>query len=171
MKRRRFLRQLLLGSGAVAIVNGPLGPTSVAHRSLVTLSRVQPNPRTGRWEFSHAIHYHDASTALRRLEPTQRLAPTMAAGQARLMLEIETRILWETATGRFEPEAVGAELIGDSLLLYQESKPMPAGTVTLESRLLQDVFPRQVHHVSIEWESPSRLLRLSAENPRAVLQI
>ena len=166
--RRRFLSQL--GAGSLALggsVFGGFRPL-LAHRSHVTLTRLLLNAQSGRWELIHAIHYHDAATALRRLEPGAGLVPTTPDGQARLMFEIEQHIHWSGANGVIQPVAVGAELAGDSVLLYQECLPALPGTpVQLESRFLHREFSDQVNHFNIEIKDPPRLLRLSAATPLA----
>ena len=166
--RRRFLSQL--GAGGLALgstVFGGFQPL-LAHRSHVTLTRLLSNAQTGRWELIHAIHYHDAATALRRLAPGSGLVPTTPDGQARLMFEIEQHIRWSGANGVIQPVAVGAELAGDSLLFYQECFPAtPETRVQIESRFLHREFSDQVNHFNIEINDPPRLLRLNATNPSA----
>lgn len=166
MQRRRFMGGLAVTAAAMT---GPLwGPhAAIAHRARVTLTRVLANPRTARWECIHAIHYHDAATALRRLAPGEGLAPTQPQGQARLMLEVERDILWSSTGEPLTLTAVGAELSSDSLWLYQECAPLPAGTaVSIESRLLQRVFADQVNRFSIEVANPPILLTANAATPR-----
>ena len=162
-------RDLLRGAGCAVLV--PLLGSTIselaAHRSHVTLTRLLPNPRTERWELIHAIHYHDAAMVLRKLSPGARLAPTSPEGQARLMLEIERRILWSTSAGAIALTPVGAELGGDSVLLYQEWLAPPRGTrVFIESRLLHEQHVGQVNRFSIETTTPPILLSTDASQPR-----
>lgn len=166
MQRRHLLKVAGLFSATLAVATGSL-PLALGHRSHVTLTRLLVNPRTAKWELIHAIHYHDAAIALRRLTPGQGLAATEAKGQARLMLEVEREILWSSDAGALELEAVGAELSGDSVLLYQECLAPPAGSlVTVQSRLLQGVFPDQLNRFSIEHSGSPRLFTANAGTPR-----
>ena len=162
-------RDVLRGLGGTALAAATAGTIDdiAAHRSHVTLTRLLSNPATQRWEVIHAIHYHDAAVALRRLSPGGGLTPTSAEGQARLMLEIERRILWSTRAGSMTLAPVGAELAGDSLLLYQECIPPPSGTsVFIESRLLHAEFKAQINRFSIETTTPPILLSTDASQPR-----
>jgi hypothetical protein len=166
--RRDFLVGLSAGAGALAAIWADSLRFAWAHRARVTLTRLTHNLRTDRWEIIHALHYHDAATALRRLEPGAGLAPTTAQGQARLMLEIERQILWQSKNGALSPAAVGAELAGDSVMLYQECPPASPGTrISVQSRFLHREFSDQVNHVHIELKDPPRLLRLDANTPSA----
>lgn len=158
--RRRLLSALALGS-----LGGLLPRVGLAHRAHVTLTRLSANPTTRRWEWSHSIHFHDAAVALRRLAPGKGLQPVDAAGQARLMLEIEQRFRWITPSGKWlQPQAVGAELQGDGLVLYQDCEnPQETGTYAVECTLLHDVFEQQRNTVSIELMSPPLRRQLDAK--------
>ncbi len=157
-------RRWVLGALALGTL-GALAPSlAIAHRAHVTLTQLSANPRTRRWEWSHSIHFHDAAVALRRLAPGKGLQPVDAAGQARLMLEIEQRFLWTTPSGkRLQPQAVGAELQGDGLVLYQDCEaPEEPGSYTVECRLLHDIFAEQRNTISIELMDPPLRRQLNA---------
>ncbi|MFZ9904062.1 MAG: DUF6702 family protein [Steroidobacteraceae bacterium] len=166
-------RRWLLSALALGTIGG-LGPRiALAHRSHVTLTRLSANPGTMRWELSHSIHFHDAAVALRRLAPGKGLQPVDAAGQARLMLEIEQRFLWTTPSGkRLQPQAVGAELQGDGLVLYQECEaPGETGSYAVECRFLHDVFDSQTNTISIELVDPPMRRQLKAATPMARFEV
>lgn len=163
---RRDLLRGVCGAALIAATAGAIRDIG-AHRSHVTLTRLLSNSATQRWEVIHAIHYHDAATALRQLSRSERLDPTTPKGQARLMLEVERRILWSTSAGAMALTAVGAELAGDSVLLYQECPPPPRGSsVLIESRLLHMELRGQINRFSIETLSPPLLLSTDATSPR-----
>jgi hypothetical protein len=160
-------RRWLLSALALGTLGGLTPSLSLAHRAHVTLTRVSANTRTRRWEWSHSIHFHDAAVALRRLAPGKGLQPVDAVGQARLMLEIERRFVWTTPSGaRLQPQAVGAELQGDGLVLYQDCEaPNATGSYSVECRLLHDVFESQTNTLSIELVDPPLRRQLTARMP------
>ena len=160
-------RRWVLSAVALGTIGGLAPRVALAHRSHVTLTRLSANPRTLRWEWSHSIHFHDAAVALRRLAPGKGLQPVDAAGQARLMLEIEQRFLWTTPSGkRLQPQAVGAELQGDGLVLYQDCEaPGETGSYAVECRFLHDVFDSQTNTISIELVDPPMRRQLRAATP------
>ena len=160
-------RRWLLGALALSTIGGLAPNVSLAHRAHVTLTRLSANPRTRRWEWSHSIHFHDAAVALRRLAPGKGLQPVDAAGQARLMLEIEQRFRWTTPSGKaLQPQAVGAELQGDGIVLYQDCPaPEEIGRYEVECRLFHDIFETQSNTVSIELVDPPLRRQLTTAMP------
>jgi len=168
LNRRRLLSALALGS-----LGGLLPRVALAHRAHVTLTRLSANPSTGRWEWSHSIHFHDAAVALRRLAPGKGWQPVDPEGQARLMLEIEQRFRWITPSGKLlQPQAVGAELQGDGLVLYQDCEnPREAGAYTIECTWLHDVFEQQKNTVSIELVTPPLRRQLDAKAPTSRFEL
>ena len=160
-------RRWLLGALALSTIGGLAPSVSLAHRAHVTLTRLAANSRNRRWEWSHSIHFHDAAVALRRLEPGKGLQPVDPAGQARLMLEIEQRFRWTTPSGKtLRPQAVGAELKGDGLVLYQDCEaPEEFGLYQVECRLLHEIFDAQSNTISIELVDPPLRRQLNAGKP------
>lgn len=162
-----FDRRRLLSAFALSSLGALLPRVALAHRAHVTLTRLSESPSNQRWEWSHSIHFHDAAVALRRLAPGKGLQPVDAAGQARLMLEIEQRFRWITPSGKLlQLQAVGAELQGDGLVLYQDCEnPRETGSYTVECSLLQDVFEQQRNTISIELMKPPLRRQLDAKTP------
>jgi hypothetical protein len=173
---RLVSRRRLLGS-TVALgglwLGAGLAPTATAHRAHVTLTRLLANRAAGNWELIHSIHYHDAAVALRRLAPGQGLQPGSAAGQARLMLEIETRIAWfDPQATPLRPKPVGAELSGDAVVLYQElATPILQGRYQVRSTFLHDVFAAQRNNFSIELAQNPLPIRLNAAQTTASFEV
>lgn len=165
-QRRRLLR--VAAAGAATSLLGVWRSDALAHRSHVTLTRVTPNPRTGRWEFVHAIHYHDALRLLAVRGVRDDVQPASVEGRARLALEIERGFRWFGPTGvSLQPVTVGAELEGDNVYVYQEMpSPDAGGRYTVETSLLHDVFPEQVNNISLEFALPRTTLRLSRRQSR-----
>lgn len=160
-------RRWMLGALALGTVGGLAPNGLLAHRAHVTLTRLSANRRTRRWEWSHSIHFHDAALALQRLAPGKGLQPVDAAGQARLMFELEQRFRWITPSGKqLQPQAVAAELQGDGLVLYQDcGAPDEVGSYEVECHLLHDIFEAQSNTVSIELVEPPLRRQLTATMP------
>lgn len=171
-RQRRWLLRGGLGAAGL-LAGGGLGLVvgmrrANAHRSHVSLTRLVDNRAAGTWELLHAIHFHDAARALVRWDAARGWQPTDVAGRARLLLEIERHVRWFDPAGvRLAPAAVGAELEGDSVMLYQElPAPSVKGTFVVESTLLHEVFGGQRNVIQIELGDDIQRLELSATNPR-----
>ena len=167
-------RRLLLAAATAAVAGGSLiGSVALAHRSHVTLTRVAPNPRSGRWELVHAIHYHDALRLLALRGVRDDVQPSSIEGRARLALEVERGMRWLAPDGSLlQPVTVGAELDGDNVLVYQElAAPTATGRYTVESTLMHDVFDEQTNNISLEFAVPFVTLRLTRRAPRAGFEL
>lgn len=165
-QRRRLLHLAVATAAGVSLT--VWRQDAFAHRSHVTLTRVTPNARTGRWEFVHAIHYHDALRLLAVRGVRDDVQPASVEGRARLALEVERGFRWLAPTGEtLQPSTVGAELEGDNVYVYQElPAPVATGRYAVEATLMQDVFPDQVNNISLEFTVPRTALRLSRRQPR-----
>lgn len=145
------------------------GPLALAHRSHVTLTRVDVNPRSGVLEIVHAVHYHDALQLLAARGVRDTVQPSSIEGRARIALEIERSFRWSLSDGTaLKPTTVGAELEGDNLLVYQELR-VPRGSVRMvvESSFMQDLFGDQSNRVLLEFTTPKRTLTLTRSSRRA----
>ena len=68
--------------------------------------------------------------------------------------------------------ATSRETNGDTIALFQElATPPTSGEVTVESRLLQDVFADETHTVNVELVRPYRILRLDARRARVAFKV
>ena len=166
-------RRLLLAAAAAAVAGSGRIGDALAHRAHVTLTRVTPNPRSGRWELVHAIHYHDALRLLAMRGVRDDVQPSSIEGRARLALEVERGLRWIGPDGSaLQPVTVGAELDGDNVLVYQElPAPTAPGRYTVESTLMHDVFDGQSNNISLEFAVPFITLRLSRRAPRAGFEL
>ena len=165
--RRRLIAALAAGVGALALGGG--SRPAWAHRAHVSLTRVLPNPRAGTWEFVHAIHIHDAITALPAWLPGEEPNPASDRARARIALEVERRFTWTGPDGKpLLPTMVGAELSGDDVAVYQElPAPRAPGVYSVSCDLLQEVFPDQQNVVQFAVVTPPVVARLDAKRRRA----
>jgi hypothetical protein len=169
LTRRQWLAR---GGAAMGVALGT--PSALfAHRAHVTLTELSASADSGRWEFVHSIHYHDALALLAKLGAKSDAQPGTAAGNARIALAIERDLRWFAPDGTtLKPATVGAELVGDNVVVYQEMLRPPArGDFTIESRLMHEVFADQTNNVSVEFTKPFTLLRLSRQRTRAAFTV
>ena len=161
--RRAFARASLAAAVALA-----LPATARGHRAHVTLTQLAAHPEGRRWELVHAVHYHDALQLLSRRAAPANAPPGSPAGNARLALEVERNFRWWGVEGEpLQPSTIGAELRGDSVLIYQQMPaPLRRGTCAVECSFLHALFEEQRNHISIELARPHTLLRLSKREPR-----
>lgn len=165
-RRRRVLQLAALGGVLLSATLASF--PALAHRTHVSLTRVTPNLRAGRWEIIHAVHYHDALKLLAARGVSDEVQPASVAGRARIALEIERGFRWHADDGSLlQPVTVGAELDGDNVLVYQElPAPQKSGKVSVKSNFLHDVFDDQLNNVSLEFDKPFVVLKLSKAKPR-----
>ncbi|NBP08296.1 MAG: hypothetical protein EBU76_07485, partial [Gammaproteobacteria bacterium] len=142
-----MLQWAVLGGASLALSFGTR--VAVAHRTHVSLTRVTPNPRSGRWEIIHAVHYHDALKLLAARGVSDDTQPASVAGRARVALEVERGFLWRAGDGSsLQLFTVGAELEGDNVLVYQELQPPPKPTkIRVESNFLQIAQSQEIECV------------------------
>lgn len=170
LSRRDWLRR---GAAALTVAALARPATGFAHRAHVTLTQLAAHPTNGRWEFAHAIHYHDALRLLTLRGAKTSAQPGNPAGNALIALEVERGFRWFGAEGALlRPTTVGAELAGDNVVVYQDM-PAPGrpGRYAVEATLMQDVFNDQQNNVSIEFSRPYTLLRLTKQAKRAEFEV
>lgn len=172
--RRQALRRLASAAAApLAAGLAALWPGQAqAHRAHVLLSRLTLNPQAGSWELTHYLHYHDMLELLAVRVPQRRIEPSSVEGRARIALEVEQHVdLLAPDLGVLPLRTVGAEVDGDNLVVYREcAAPRAAGSYGVLSALLLDVYPDQVHNVSVALHQPPQLLALDAGHQRAAFE-
>lgn len=123
------------------LLSSPPFPAQADRQPFVS-STVSWNDRTTRLEVVHRLHSHDARLALDRLPSGRRLSLESLEGRARLALQAETGFSLRRAEQRLPLTLLGAELLGDTLFIYQESEPMQVpGELTASSTLMQGLLP------------------------------
>lgn len=112
----------------------------LADRQPYVHSTLSWNERAHRIEVVHRLHLHDAQLALGRMQPGASLADL--EGRARLALAVEAGFSLMRAHAPLPLTLVGAELRADTLLVYQETAPLPfPGAVEARAGILQDILP------------------------------
>ena len=174
LSRRQALRRLVSGVALPLAAGLAAGwpQQALAHRAHVLLSRLTHNSQAGTWELVHFLHYHDMLELLAVRSPQRRLEPSSVEGRARIALEVEQHVdLLAPDLGVLPLRTVGAEVEGDNLVVYRETAaPRAKGRYAVMSTLLLDLYPDQLHNVSVALNEPAQLLALDAGHQRAAFE-
>jgi hypothetical protein len=158
VKALQLTRRLAIAGGCVLVA----APSAFAHRSQSVLTVVNWNPNTSMIEVSHRVHAHDAEVGL-AMSTGDANAPavdiTVAANQAKLMFYIEKHFSLTDGKGAIKLEPLGAELESEAVLVYQEAKmAAPPPELTIDNRILRDVFDQQTNLVNVRMAQRTRTL-------------
>ena len=124
-------------------------PTIVdAHRLNHALTDVVWRPDVRLLEVTHRLHLDDSARLLALVGAPN--GAFTAASLAALLRYTDAHFdLWGQG-GRVALAPVGAEIEGDTLYIYQEREDFPPPvSLKVSSRLLQDLWPRQVNQVNL----------------------
>lgn len=158
---RRFamLAGCSLGAGLA------FAPPALAHRAQSVLSTVMWNAGSSILEVTHRFHAHDAELALQAVTGVTQVDITMVKNQAQLMLYIEERFALMDGGKPIALKPLGAEFEGEALLMYQEIKlKAPPGKLSIDNRLLRDVFEGQTNLVNVRLAQKTRTLIFSGKD-------
>jgi hypothetical protein len=122
-----------------------------AHRAKTGLTTIEQNPRSGRVEIVHSLHWHDAELGLGGVGGNPQISLMTVEARARLALYVEERFAIADAktASPLTLELVGAELSGDYVLVYQELAEALPDAIAVRHDVLRDVFPEQVNQVNL----------------------
>jgi hypothetical protein len=153
---QHLARRLLLLTAALAFVPlvGVCRPVSSAHRSSGAVSLVRLRSDGKAVEIEHRLHAHDGELTLRAMEGESGSGADLVSlpARARLALYVERRFQIMALDGAAIPLIlVGAELIGEDILVYQEASlnQTPQG-FKINSTILLDAFPEQTSLVHVD---------------------
>lgn len=122
---------------------------AAAHRSPGVVSTVFWNAKARMTEIVHRLHVHDALTGIAPFTDRTVLDATSLADQARVALYVEERFALEHDGDPVRLYTLGAELVDDYLLVYQETARRLDDGAALRVRddILRDAFPGSVNEV------------------------
>lgn len=165
MQRRHGItrRMAVLAGCALAVA-----PPALAHRSQTVLTTVMWNAASSLLEVTHRVHNADAEAWL-ALQGTVGGASavdiTVVRNQAQMMLYVEQHFGLTDGGRKIALEALGAEVEGEALLLYQTSKlAAPPKSLAIENRILRDVFEGQTNLVNVRLAQRTRTLIFSGQD-------
>ena len=142
-KIRRRCHSLL----AVAALG--LAFSSDAHREPGSLTTISWNQASGKTEIIHRLHSHDAELGVSEVLNLGNLSVLELEGRANIALYVEERFQIAGNSGAIVMDLVGAELVGDHVLVYQELPGQLPGKIRVLDGILRDIYPTQINQVNI----------------------
>lgn len=140
-------------------------PPALAHRAQSVLSTVMWNAASSILEVTHRFHAHDAELALQQTTGVVQADITAVKNQAQLMLYIEAHFALMDGGQTIALSPLGAEFEGEALLMYQEVRlKAPPGRLSIDNRLLRDVFEAQTNLVNVRLAQKTRTLIFSGKD-------
>ena len=153
-------RMAVLAGCALAVA-----PPALAHRSQTVLTTVMWNPASSMLEITHRLHNADAEAWLLQLGEGSGSDITVVRNQAQMMLYIENHFALTDGGKKIDLQALGAEIEGEALLLYQECKlAAPPKALAIDNRILRDVFEGQTNLVNVRLAQKTRTLIFSGSD-------
>jgi hypothetical protein len=155
-KAGHILTRRLAIAGACALA---VAPPALAHRSQSVLTTMNWNAATSTLEVMHRIHAHDAEVGLAQSAGVDAIDITQVRNQALLMLYVEKHFSLAAPSGPITLSPVGAEFESEAILLYQEAKlKAPPAELSIDNRILRDVFDTQTNLVNVKLDKRTRTL-------------
>ena len=153
-----------LCAAVVIFLAASFGCSALAHRQHYSWTKISWGEQEGRLEIEHRIHQHDAILLLRN-QSGFGIDITEAEQQAKYALYVSDHFQLSYSDVTFELTLLGAELIGQYLMVYQEislnSRPV---ALTIESNILMETFTDQINVVDIkigDWKDTVNLTQKS----------
>lgn len=154
----KSLRPWLMVAALVVAVS------TLAHRAPGSLTSIEWNEQSGKTEIVHRLHSHDAELGVGEAASVPDLSVLSLEGRATIALYVEERFAIASGDNRLALELVGAELVADHLLVYQEWPARLTGTIRVRDDILRDVFPTQINQVNIGDNGIVRTLAFSGDD-------
>jgi hypothetical protein len=150
----RLTRRMAVFAGCALVV----APPALAHRSQTVLTMVMWNADKSILEVTHRFHNADAEAWL-QFAGSQSTDITAVRNQAQLMLYVEGHFALTDGDKKVALQPLGAEMEGEAILLYQECKlPAPPRNLSIDNRILRDVFDGQANLVNVRLAQRTRTL-------------
>lgn len=140
------VRSLRYWLGLAALVATASAP---AHRAPGSLTSIEWNAQSGKTEIVHRLHSHDAELGVGEIAGSADLSVLSLEGRATIALYVEERFAIANGSKRLPLDLVGAELVADHLLVYQEWPGRLPDSIRVRDDILRDVFPAQINQVNI----------------------
>ncbi|MBI1338665.1 hypothetical protein GC169_00430 [bacterium] len=157
----RFSRRLF-AAGTVATL---LAPSAFAHRGKTALATVTWNGSSSAIEVVHRIHAEDAEIALAMMSGAAPVPLGDGDTLERLALYVESRFRLSASEGPIDLDTLGAEIEGDSVLVFQIApRPAPPAELLVDDAIFAELFEAQVNLVNIRFSSRTRTLIFSGND-------
>lgn len=135
---------------AVAAAALGLALTASAHREPGSLTSIEWNEASGKTEIIHRLHSHDAELGIGAVLGRPNLSALDLTGRAYIALYVEERFHIAGSDGVLPLDLIGAELVGDHILIYQEYAGRLPRNFRIRDDILRDAYPAQINQVNIE---------------------
>lgn len=150
----RMSRRLAIIAGCALV----MAPPALAHRSQTVLTTVMWNAERSILEVTHRVHTADAEAWL-QVAGSASTDITLVRNQAQLMMYLEDHFALFDGARKILLQALGAELDGEAILFYQECKmALPPKELSIDNRILRDVFEGQANLVNVRLAQRTRSL-------------
>jgi hypothetical protein len=151
-------RRLAMMAGGALL----LAPPALAHRAQTVLTTVMWNANASTLDVTHRMHAHDAELCLAQKNGGAPADITVLRSQAELMIYIEGTFGLIDGGKALALTPLGSELQGEAVLLYQECKlAEPPRNLSVDHRILRDVFDNQTNLVNVRLAQRTRTLLFS----------
>lgn len=135
-----------------------------AHREPGSLTTIKWNQASEITEITHRLHSHDAELGIGDTLGLPGLSALDLAGRAHIALYVEENFHIAGFDGDIELTLIGAELVGDHVLVYQEHRGRLPAQIRIQDGILRDVYPEQVNLVNIEDRDTTRSLTFADDD-------
>jgi len=155
----RITRRMAVLAGCALAV----APPALAHRSQTVLTTVMWNAASSMLEVTHRLHNADAEAWLGTLGDGTDI--TAVRNQAQMVLYIENHFGLTDGARKIALVPLGAEIEGEALLVYQEcGLAAPPKALSIDNRILRDVFEGQTNLVNVRLAERTRTLIFSGQD-------
>jgi hypothetical protein len=141
INRRRSLVGVLLFGIALS---------AAAHREPGSLTTIKWNASSSKTEIVHRLHSHDAELGVGQVLGIADLSALDLEGRAIIALYVEARFRIAAGEEDIHLDLIGAELVGDYVLVYQEHSAELPVQIRVHDSILRDVYAAQINQVNIE---------------------
>ena len=147
--------------GLAALATATYAP---AHRAPGSLTSIEWNAQSGKTEIVHRLHSHDAELGVGEITGVGDLSVLTLEGRATIALYVEERFAIASGGKRLSLDLLGAELVADHLLIYQERPGQLPESIRVRDDILRDVFPAQINQVNIARNGVIRTLAFTGDD-------
>ena len=152
---------------------GVLSYSVNGHTLKMTTTEITWHPNNGQLEVVHSVHLDDAMLLLARLGDVQAELPVEV--QAQLMVYLDEHFQLNSGAQTLPLTPIGAQVLGDTLWLYQESPSSISGAqlmqgFTVDMTFMQAYYAEQQHLINLHIGSQVKTLQLNQDSPQGTFE-
>lgn len=165
LARASMTRRMAITAGGAFGAALAWAPPALAHRAQTVLSTVTWNAAESTLDVTHRFHGHDAEVCLSIKNGEPQADISVLRTQAQLMLYVEGTFGLRDGATSLALSPLGAEVQGEAVMLYQECKlAAPPKNLSVDDRILRDVFENQTNIVNVRLAQRTRTLMFSGSD-------